>query len=257
MRPNRIILAIPRAPPAKYVETLHDSTITPLSVSAVNGWLKRPEQSSVFWRHCLLVSEESPPHPDEIYERTVHTWTIKLDDSLIPPEVFKPELHENPVSDAGELGQGRLVFPVPLDGPDELKRMRLYENPVISVDLFNIPDDATRESYTQLVSAIASSGNDVRIEAAGKIVESLGSAEGSYNEALVLKYGSVSEFVTLHQTSWLEQLARKHALDQSFESSASLVIQEIRLPPKGEKLIHGRYWAYGNPYEGYGQDFFG
>lgn len=258
MRPNRIILAIPRAPPARYVETLHESTTSPLSISAVNGWLKNPESSSgVHWRHCLLVSEECAPHPEEIYERTVSTWTMKINDSMIPPEIFKPEIHENPDSGAGELGKGQLVFPVPLDWPDDLKQLRLYENPVISVNLFNIPDDATRDSYVQFISAIARSGEDVRIEAAGNIVESLGTAEESYNEALLLKCRSGNEFVELHRTGWLNQLAQKHALEDLLESSASLVVQEIRLPSKGEKLIHGRCWVYWDPYEGYGQDLFG
>lgn len=203
------------------------------------------------------MSEECPAHPDEIYGRTVHTWTMKLDDSMIPPEAVGSGLHEKCTSDAGELGKGQLVFPVPLDRPDELKQLRLYENPVISVNLFNIPDNASRDTYAHFISAIVSSEKKVRIETAGRIVESLGNVEGTYNEALVLNYGSVSEFVELHRTGWLEKLAQEHKLEHLIGSSASLVVQEIRLPQKGEKLIHGRCWAYGNPYEGYGQDFFG
>lgn len=268
-----LIFAVPRRSPAQFISAIHDSELLPLSVSTVTGWLHQSNQSQVlpFWTNLVVLPNENVKFPEDDAFGTQNSWTITLSQAAEPNST---RLTKRPSSLAGsqevprqpqQLGRGQAIFQRPEHWPESLLQFTnhklIFEGPVITVCLVQLPDEGSRSHYEEFFKDVLQSVDlnpTIEIQASGTIEASTGNAAGSFDEALLLRCTSMEEFAAVLKSGWWNELVATHNLQSVMSCSAQLVVQELGMPDKGIGLdIYGGTWKYGNLYERPGQDFFG
>lgn len=271
-----IVLATPLRPAPKFLHQVQQASVDPLFVGERAIFFRKPELSDWGWSHIFLLagSDNVGLDSSSFSLRQAWSFTIEADKGFVKDDEFAEDTR-------GEFGVMKATGDGGVEEPEDLvaqikywfrpKANRLW---VLNFLNFTAGCDARGRYEEHLAEMKDECG--LKVHLFGDVTR-MGNLEGSQerltkvgdtNKAdafALLSFPGEKEYAGFLMSEGHRRLIRRNENEAEEVSEGNgegvleegmILTKEMRLPPK-EQAIHQLGWQYGNPYEPFGEDWFG
>ncbi|KAK5191694.1 hypothetical protein LTR99_008579 [Exophiala xenobiotica] len=266
-----IILTTPRRPTPTFLHQVQQSSLTPLFIGADGIFFRRTRLSDWGWSHIFLFAGKDVKFDPSFELRQVWSFTVEADEDLANDENFAVEEQR---AQYGTLKASGSEVEDPKDLSALLKCwIRPRSNRLRVLHFLNFTGSDTQGWYKEhLVEKDGECG--LKVHLFGKVTH-MSKVEDRWHETNVedaekteafglLSFPGEREYAGFLVSDEHRRLVR--GADKNGEEvrkegvgiveEGMILTKEMRLPPK-DQVINRYGWQYGNPYEPFGEDFFG
>ncbi|KAK5463073.1 hypothetical protein LTS15_002786 [Exophiala xenobiotica] len=264
-----ILLTTPRRPTPTFLHQVQQSSLTPLFVGADGIFFRRTRLSDCCWSHIFLFAGKDVKFDSSFELRQVWSFTVEADEDFANDENFAAEEQRGQY---GTMKASGSEVEDPKDFSAQLEYwIRSRSNRLWVLNFLTFTGSDTQGWYKE---HLAEKEEDcgLKVHLFGKVTH-MSKVERWHETSvedteIIEAFGLLSfpgereyaGFLVSDEHRRLVKGADKKSQEVRKEDvgvvEEGMILTEIRLPPK-DQVINRYGWRYGNPYEAFGEDFFG
>lgn len=276
--PFTIVLATPKGPTPKFLHQVQQSNLDPLFIGERAIFFRKAELSDWGWSHIFLLAGRDNVQLDPASFNLRQAWSFSIDanEGFVHDDEFEED-------NSGGLGVMKANGDGGVEEPEDLAAQIKYwfrptANRLWVLNFLNFAAAAcdARERYEEHLAEMNKECG-LKVHLFGDVTR-MGELEGPHEPTTrqdpekadafaLLSFPGEREYANFLLSEGHRRLIR--GLENAAEGNVGeesqgggvveegmILTKEMRLPPK-EQAIHQLGWQYGNPYEPFGEDWFG
>lgn len=254
-----IILTTPRSATPTFLYDLQQSTLNPLFIGNDLRFFRKQNPTNWGWSHLLLLQGENVELPKDWQIRQRWSFTVEAEREFAPEEESFCALVKQ-----GSKNAKQTEAKMPEDLADTMQYWTIgKKNRLYVVSLLTFPSPKARETYMSHLSSISNlvqNPLNMQIHLSGPVTQPIPQIlewnDPNYKDSELIDFFTLSSFPSEKDYgAYLTSDEFKKLKDEGVKEGVILSLK-FRMPPKSQK-IDKMGWQYGNPYEPYGEDWFG
>jgi hypothetical protein len=264
LQPYTIIFTTPLRASPTFLHDLRQSSLSPQFVGEDSVFFRKKQPTNWGWSHIIILPGADVQFPPTWGIRQRWSFGLEAEKELSTDD---GERDSNAGFEAGMKSSGHGQAHPQIEGPEDLKEalkywLRMSGKTICPMNFVGFENEKSKKAYEAHLSSLQNpSGNpwNARVHLSGRVTSTSQDHTFANQEAhdaepmdhvTLMSFtsdGAFSEYLLSEEYKRLEDKGIK---------GGWVLTQELKLPPK--HMVIDKYgWEYGNPYEPYGEDWFG
>ncbi|KAF2107720.1 hypothetical protein BDV96DRAFT_294009 [Lophiotrema nucula] len=247
-----ILMTTPRSATPTFLHQVQQSDLKPVFIGKDGVFFRKDALSNWGWSHVFVLpgEDDAAKLPQNCSVRQKWAFTIGSDDEFV--------LEDGELSKERFGDQSEFEAQEPQDLVDVTRYwLRIRKNRLFAMTFLNLSDEDGKEKYAEGLEEAKQKFTGMKTHLFGTVKEveqvvgwgdPAVAGENSFTHFALLSFEAEKEYGAF-------LVSEEHAKLVGLGKEGMVLTKEMRLPK--EQPIDRYGWEYGNPYEPYGEDWFG